>query len=399
MKMRFHDSLRLTAAALQSETSATVTIGNPDIDLLSSFFGKLLRFTFRLLFAFVLMAWSGSTAIADGDLLGASKGGLASKAETFIKPRARVIVDNDFGGDPDGLFALTQHLLSPSVEVRGIIGSINYPNGFYGYPDTPDYSCSVVTNLLTAMNLAGKVPVYQGAKERIGKNGAPVESEGARFIVREAMRTDAKTPLYIACGAGLTDLASAYLMEPKIAKHIRLVWIGGHEHKGLAIPPPGGQPVEYNLGIDLKAGQIIFNQSGIPIWQVPRDAYRQALVSYDELCNRMNENGKLAHFLMDRLRDMMKRADGSLGEAYVLGDSPLVLLTALQSAWESDPSSCRYTNMPTPNIDDLGLYEDNAKGRPMRVYTQIDTRLMFEDLYAKVAQFDQREETGKGGSQ
>ena len=316
-----------------------------------------------------------------------------TETNASIQPRARVIIDNDFGGDPDGLFALAEQLLSPSVEVRGIIGSINYPGGFYGYPGTPQYSCSMVNHLLNVMNLAGTVPVYAGATERIGKDGVPVESEGARFIVREAMRTDTKTPLYVACGAGLTDVASACLMEPKIADRIRLVWIGGHEHEGMASPPPGGQPVEYNLGIDLKAAQIVFNQSEMPIWQVPRDAYRQCLVSYPELCHRMNENGALAHFLLGRLRDMMKQANGTLGEAYVLGDSPLVLLTALQSAWESDPSSSRYLNIPTPDINDQGLYEPNPKGRPMRVYTQIDTRLMFEDLYAKVALFDERAKT------
>ena len=178
-------------------------------------------------------------------------------------------------------------------------------------------------------------------------------------------------------------------MEPRIAKRVRLVWIGGHEHEGIAVSPPGGQKVEYNLGIDLKAAQIIFNQSEIPIWQVPRDAYRQALVSYAELRNRMNEEGRLASFLLNRLRDLVKRANANLGEAYVLGDSPLVLLTALQSGWESDPSSSRYTNMPTPKITDAGLYEADSPSRQMRVYTQLDTRLMFEDFYAKVAQFDQ----------
>ncbi|HEY9196784.1 MAG TPA: hypothetical protein VIM77_10980, partial [Mucilaginibacter sp.] len=40
-----------------------------------------------------------------------------------VLPRMRVIFDNDFSGDPDGLFALTHMLLSPSVEIRGIIGS------------------------------------------------------------------------------------------------------------------------------------------------------------------------------------------------------------------------------------------------------------------------------------
>jgi len=309
--------------------------------------------------------------------------------------RARVIIDNDFGGDPDGLFQLAHHLLSPSIEIRGIIGSHNYPDGFYGHAGSSENACATVNELLTVMNLVGKVPVYQGANERIGQAGNAVGSEAARFIVREAMKEDTKTPLYIACGAGLTDLASAWLMEPQIAKRIRLVWIGGHEHEGIASPPPGGQQVEYNLGIDIKAAQAIFNQSEIPIWQVPRDAYRQALVSDAELRNRMNEQGRLAGFLLSRLREMKKQANRSLGETYILGDSPLVLLTALQSSWEPDPSSSSYTNMPTPRITAGALYENNPQGRRMRVYTHLDTRLMFEDFYAKVGLFDRHAEIKK----
>jgi purine nucleosidase len=316
------------------------------------------------------------------------RGAETAGVDSIPKARARVIIDNDFGGDPDGLFQLAHQLLSPSAEVRGIIGSHHYADGFYGYPGTPEHACAAVEELLAVMNLKGKIPVYRGANERIGKEGAPVPSDAARFIVQEAMRDDAKTPLYIACGAGLTDLASAYLMEPEIGKRIRLVWIGGREHEGIASPPPGAQEVEYNLGIDLKAGQIIFNQSGIPIWQVPRDAYRQAVVSYAELRHRMKKEGRLSGFLIGRLRELMKRADGSLGEAYVLGDSPLVLLTVLQTPWEPDPASSRYVKMPRPTITDQGLYEKNPEGKEMRVYADLDTRLMFEDFYAKVVLFE-----------
>jgi inosine-uridine nucleoside N-ribohydrolase len=326
-------------------------------------------------------------------------GALYAKSENEIKVRARVIVDNDFGGDPDGLLQLAHHLLSPSVEIRGIIGSHHYPNGFYGYPGSSQHALEVVKELLTVMNLDGKVSVYQGANERIGDSGAPVATEAARFIVREAMRDDVKTPLYVACGAGLTDVASAYLIEPQIAKRIRLVWIGGPEYAGIAIPPPGAQKTEYNLGIDLKAAQVVFNQSEIPIWQVPRDAYRQALVTHAELRNRMNDDGKLAAFLLGRLRDLWKRAGNSLGETYVLGDSPLVLLTALHSPWEPDPSSSKYTSIPAPRITSLGLYERTPKARQIRVYTNLDTRVIFEDLFAKVAAFDKHVETKNGPSQ
>ena len=326
--------------------------------------------------------------------------GRAHGAETIgidvsTKARARVIIDNDFGGDPDGLFQLAHQLLSPSVEVRGIIGSHHYAKGFYGHPGGPESACEAAHELLAVMNLDGKVPVHQGAGPRIGEDGAPVSSAAARFIVQEAMRQDTKIPLYIACGAGLTDLAGAYLLEPRIGPRIQLVWIGGHEHEGLASPPPGGQRVEYNLGIDLQAGQVVFNQSGIPIWQVPRDAYRQAMVSDAELRHRLKKEGRLAGFLLGKLQDLKKRAHGSLGETYVLGDNPLVLLTALQSSWEMDPSSSRYTSKPTPKINGQGLYENRPQARPMRIYTQLDTRLMFEDLYAKIARFDQPPASGE----
>ena len=312
--------------------------------------------------------------------------------------RARVIVDNDFGGDCDGLFALAHQLLSPSVEIRGIIGSHQYPDGFYGLPGSSENACALANELLKVMDFYGTIPVYQGADERLGETDAPVSSEAAQFIVQEAMRVDVKTPLYVACGAGLTDLASAYLIEPQIAKRIRLIWIGGPEYKEIAYSPPGASTPEYNLGIDLKAGQVVFNQSEIPIWQVPRDAYRQALVSHTELRHRMKEDGKLAGFLSGRLSDLMERADYSLGEGYVLGDNPLVLLTALQSAWESDPSSSEYKKMPAPWITGSGLYQQNPKGRPIRVYTRLDIRLMFEDFYAKITAFDNHAETKKQNS-
>jgi len=35
--------------------------------------------------------------------------------DKVIETRARVIIANDFGGDPDGLFQLAHHLLSPTV--------------------------------------------------------------------------------------------------------------------------------------------------------------------------------------------------------------------------------------------------------------------------------------------
>jgi purine nucleosidase len=50
---------------------------------------------------------------------------------------------------------------------------------------------------------------------------------------------------------------------------------------------------------------------------------------------------------------------------------------------------------PTPTINDAGQYEDNPQGRPIRIYTKLDTRLMFEDFYAKVSRFDRASAGGR----
>lgn len=313
--------------------------------------------------------------------------------ENKVKPRMRLIIDNDFGGDPDGLFELVQHLLSPSVEIRGIIGSHLKPgDGFDNSNITAANAKNKVLELLKIMKLEHNYNVYQGSNEALKDFNTPQPSEAASFIVKEAMREDTKLPLYVVCGAGLTDLASAYLLEPKITNRLTLIWIGGPEYSDIATPPPGYTSLEYNLGIDVKAGQVIFNNSQIPIWQVPRDAYRQVLLPYSSLLLKVKNQGEIGEFLWnsaEKIMNYLTSVNYPIGETYILGDSPLVLLTALQSSFEADPSSSQYILRPSPLINDQGLYEVNTKGRNIRVYKKLDVRLLMEDFYSKLTLFQQ----------
>ena len=315
-------------------------------------------------------------------------------AADVVKPRIRVMIDNDFGGDPDGLFQLVHQVLSPSVEIRGIIGSHLKPSdGFDPSDQTATNAVKAAKDLLQTMNLNEKYPFYQGSNSGLVDAKTPRLSDAAKAIVKEAMRDDTSMPLYIVCGAGLTEIASAYLMEPKISKRLTLVWIGGPEHAGLALPPPGYTRLEYNLGIDIPAAQTIFNISDIPLWQIPRNIYRQALFSYSELLLHVKPKGMVGEYLCNKLESIMKRTQKFnllLGETYILGDSPLVLLTALQSSFEADPSSSMYALIPAPKINELGMYEVNTAARNIRVYTNIDNRLLFSDFISKLALFNAR---------
>lgn len=309
-------------------------------------------------------------------------------ADATVQPRMRVILDNDYAGDPDGLFQLVHHVLSPSVDIRGIIGSHLRPgDGFDSSNETATHAANNIREVLGLLKLQQKFTVYQGSNTPLADAKTAIPSEGAKAIVKEAMRTDISTPLYVVCGGGLTEVASAYLLEPKIDDKIVLVWIGGTEYTDIATPPPGYTSMEYNTGIDVAAVQVIFNQSTIPLWQVPRNAYRETLMSYAELLTKVKPRGKIGAYLagkIDRVIELTNEYKIYTGETYIMGDSPLILLTALQSSFEADPSSSFYTVKQAPKVNDAGLYEINNNGRNIRVYHHLDNRLMFEDFYAKL---------------
>ncbi len=306
-----------------------------------------------------------------------------------IAPRQRVISDNDYAGDPDGLVQLAHLLLSPSVDVRCVIGS------HLGAADPFDLSgrssASAAAAARTIAEMTGRgdgVPVVAGSEVALADRATPIDSPSARAIITEALRDDTTLPLFVTCGGGLTEIASAWLLEPRIAQRLTLIWIGGGEHEGLAERPPGAQEMEYNTGIDPIAAQVVFNDSDLVIWQVPRTTYRMAIASRAELLTMLRPVGELGRHLFDELGAVAEMVGGlgvDVGETYVLGDSPLVLLTALWTGFEPSPASSPSVTLPCPTITDSGGYAARADGRPLRVFTGIDTRLMLADFYAKLA--------------
>jgi hypothetical protein len=288
----------------------------------------------------------------------------------------RVISDNDYCGDPDGLVQLAHHYLSPSVDLRCVIGS-QLSEAYQG--ENPSGLDDSVAAARTIAALSGRddVPIIPGT------------NAASDAIVAEAMRDDTDRPLYVTCGGGLTALASAWSAEPRIAARMTVVWIGGREHAGLAAPAPGDLGLEYNTSIDLGAAQVVFNDSDLAIWQVPRDAYKQVLASRAELLVRMQSQGPLGAHLYDEVARGVDTIEGYgplLGEAYVLGDSPLVLLTALLGGYDPRPTSSRWIDRPRPRLLDTGDYGDAITGAPpLRIFTHLDVRLLLEDLYAKLS--------------
>ena len=87
--------------------------------------------------------------------------GLAASAQV---KKVKVLIDNDFCGDPDGLFALAQQALSPTTDIVGIVGGhlSNNSGGFSNRKDQATESCEIAENVLDIMGLKGKYKVVKG---------------------------------------------------------------------------------------------------------------------------------------------------------------------------------------------------------------------------------------------
>jgi len=302
-----------------------------------------------------------------------------------IRPRVRVLSDNDYSGDPDGLVQLAHQALSPSAELVAVIGShLRAGDPFDPSGESADRAAAEARAVLA---MAGRedVPVIAGTNTGLVDRYTPIDTPAARAIIEAALADDPR-PLYLCLGAGLTELASAWLLEPAIAGRFTAIWIGGAEYPDLAVPPPGATAAEYNTMIDPIAAQVVFNDSDLELWQVPRDAYRQLLASMAEL--EVNLAGELGAYLLGRLVQVGEMAGEhgfDTGETYVLGDSPLVLLSTLQAAFEPTPASSSWVDHVAPLFAADGSYVgDDPRGRSVRVFTGLDSGLTLRDLYAKL---------------
>lgn len=302
-------------------------------------------------------------------------------------PRTAVLVDNDLCGDGDGLFHLLHQLLCTSAEVRGIVGAHLGSQGAWnqreGEPrNNAEISAERAREVVDLCGKTGQIPIQAGAPQPMMDDSTPVVSEGAKLIIAEAKKATPEKPLYLLFGGPLTDIASAWLMDPSISKNVVLLWIGGQEYSfGHPFPPEqnvGVNRVEYNLRLDVNAAKVVFNKSDLTLWQIPRDVYRQCLYGVSEIDDKIAPLGKIGEYLVGKLGRFARIAD-----TYVLGDSPLCLISTLTTTFEPGAASCFYEVTPAPTLTDEGLYDFSKKGRDIVVYKTVDTRLLFGDMESR----------------
>lgn len=272
-----------------------------------------------------------------------------------IAQRYRVVVDNDWAGDPDGLVALAHHLLSPGHRVEAVTSSLLSP--VFGPPEGGAATgAALAAELIDLVGGVHRPPVHAGADTPFDGAGAASGardgasgSAAADAIVRAARRDD-PLPLVVVCGGPLTNVATALRQDPGIAERMSLAWVGGSRT---------GAP-EYNRDTDPAAAKLVLATPGLTRWTFPLETYRGCAWTVAQLEDVLAGCGELGAWLWQRFVRLPLPDGFEVDAVWPLGDSCPLVGTALS------PESSTWV--------------DESDGS--RTCTRVDDRLLFGDMVA-----------------
>lgn len=169
-----------------------------------------------------------------------------------IPAKIRILIDTDANNELDDQHALAYAFLNPEIfDVVGV--TVNNTRNGYGIQGQYDEA----ERIIKLFDLEEKVPLFIGADKSFKEIAPTINNESfdgkpaVDFIIQEAMKvTDEK--LILAPVGKLTNIALAFLKEPKIIDKVRVVWLGAN------YPAPG----EYNLINDISSVNPVI-ESGV----------------------------------------------------------------------------------------------------------------------------------------
>lgn len=284
----------------------------------------------------------------------------------------RIIINTDAKNEADDQFAIVHALLSPTLDVRGIVPA------HFGTRRTDESlreSREEVDLLLRLMGREGQYVVADGAPHKLPDEQTPVPSAGSRLIIEESKKDEGT--LYVAFLGPLTDMASAILEDPEIQdRDVVVVWIGGPPHGGVIAP----SHIEFNLSNDIESANVVMD-SRIPVWQIPSTVYSMVSVTHLELENRVAPLGELGAYLTQQVIDFNATVENLAMDFRSLGDSPAIgaVMNPRGGVWRS---------FPAPRYDGEGQMLSPEPGRrEIPVCESIDVRWLLEDMFHKLRVF------------
>lgn len=284
--------------------------------------------------------------------------------------RVDVVLDTDAYNEVDDQYAIAYLLKSKEkLNVKAIYAA-PFSNGNYTTEEGMEASYNEINNLLT---LAGEdVPVFKGSTTYLPDKQTPVFSDAARDLADRIEKYSPKKPLYIVAIGAITNIASAYFLNPKLAENAVVVWLGGHAHHYK-------NTREYNLIQDVNAARVVMG-CGVPFVQVPvMGVVSSFTISGPELEYWLKGKNPLCDYLATRTIEE--------AEHYAKGTSwTRIICDVCAVAWLLNDQErfmdCQIVPTLLPNYD--FTYDPESAGLPMQYVYHIKRDNLMTDMIQKI---------------
>lgn len=207
------------------------------------------------------------------------------------KGKIDVVLDTDAFNEIDDQFAIAYMLRSQEkLNVRAIYAAPFENDKSDSAKDGMEKSYNEILKLLGM--LEENKTVLKGSDRWLGDEETPVISPAAEHLAKLAEEYSPENPLYVVEIAAITTVASALLINPRIAEKLVIVWLGGNSVSY-------GENDEFNMRRDVAAARVVF-KSGAALVQLPcRGVVDTFRISRPELLYWLKGKNELCDYLAD----------------------------------------------------------------------------------------------------
>ena len=292
----------------------------------------------------------------------------ATRLERLRLPqgRVRVVIDTDTYNEIDDQFAVVYALLSKErLEVEALYAAPFFNAKSTGPGDGMGKSYEEILRLLDRLGVSPDGFVFRGSTSYLRDWDHPVPSEAAEDLVARAMSEPG--PLYVVAIGAITNVASAFLIEPRIVERVVVVWLGGH-----ALHWP--HTSEFNMMQDIPSSKLIFD-CGVPLIHVPCAGVTTHLrTTVPELERYVQGQGAIGDYLMEVFKGY--REDHYAWSKEIWDVAAVAYL--INENWV--PTNLVHSPIVT---DQLTWSFDNSR-HLIRSATYVDRDPIFRDLFTKL---------------
>lgn len=282
-----------------------------------------------------------------------------------------ILIDTDIGDDIDDALAIGFALNCPEVRVKAV-------TTVYGDTETRGKLALKLLRVFDREDISIGVGIK---KSLFGKEDARPINQAAVLDEKEVLpvlsrhnavdliisKANSCRDLIIVSIGALTNIATALVKEPNLAKKAKLVMMGGVVNS---------QRAEYNVSCDPEAARIVF-ESGIEIIMVGLDVTMRCQLRREELDDLANRGLPSTELLMD----MVKAWQRSSGNTYPVLHDPLAVAVAFdQTLVKMEP---RKVNVETRGEFTRGFtIASKSKISNVQVCLDVDA-IRFIDLFMR----------------